>query len=187
MHSLFVAAEQVFAEVGYEQATTNLIAERASASPGTLYQFYPNKQAIAEVIALDYAARISELTENSIRPEWSQMPLRTLIDRVLDPFLSFHQTAPAFEALFLASSVSADLRKRIEALSDAAIGRLVRMLRMCAPDRSESELRCIAEVCIMAYRGVLPLLRSRQKKQRMNTVKEFKALLERYLKPVIGK
>jgi DNA-binding transcriptional regulator YbjK len=37
MESLLRAAEEVFAEVGFERATTNLIAARASLSAGTLY------------------------------------------------------------------------------------------------------------------------------------------------------
>jgi AcrR family transcriptional regulator len=51
MESLMRAAEEVFSEVGFERATTNLIAARASVSPGTLYQFYPNKEAMAEALA----------------------------------------------------------------------------------------------------------------------------------------
>lgn len=51
METLLRAAEVVFAEVGYNRATTNLIAARASVSPGTLYQFYRNKEALAEAFS----------------------------------------------------------------------------------------------------------------------------------------
>ncbi|MGW3348751.1 TetR/AcrR family transcriptional regulator [Nonomuraea rubra] len=40
------AAAQVFAEYGYAAGTTNRIAERAGVSIGSLYQYYPNKDAI---------------------------------------------------------------------------------------------------------------------------------------------
>ncbi|WP_043623030.1 TetR/AcrR family transcriptional regulator [Nonomuraea candida] len=40
------AAAQVFAEYGYAAGTTNRIAERARVSIGSLYQYYPNKDAI---------------------------------------------------------------------------------------------------------------------------------------------
>src|SRR5207245_6697690 len=46
------AAEQVFAEVGYDQATTAAVASRAGISPGSRYQFFPNKQAIAQALGL---------------------------------------------------------------------------------------------------------------------------------------
>jgi AcrR family transcriptional regulator len=40
------AAARVFAEHGYAAGTTNRIAERAGLSIGSLYQYYPNKDAI---------------------------------------------------------------------------------------------------------------------------------------------
>lgn len=41
------AAAQVFEAHGYAAGTTNRIAERAGVSIGTLYQYYPSKEAIA--------------------------------------------------------------------------------------------------------------------------------------------
>jgi AcrR family transcriptional regulator len=40
------AAAQVFSDQGFGGATTNRIAERAGVSVGTLYQYFPNKDAI---------------------------------------------------------------------------------------------------------------------------------------------
>jgi AcrR family transcriptional regulator len=60
---LDVAAE-VFADVGYDAATTNAIAARAEISPGSLYQFFPNKEAIAEALAARYVAEL-QATHNA--------------------------------------------------------------------------------------------------------------------------
>ncbi|MEU6604048.1 TetR/AcrR family transcriptional regulator [Streptomyces shenzhenensis] len=43
---ILTAAAQVFAEYGYAAGTTNRIAEQARISIGSLYQYYPNKDAI---------------------------------------------------------------------------------------------------------------------------------------------
>jgi len=43
---ILLAAAQVFAEHGYAAGTTNRIADRAGVSIGSLYQYYPNKDAI---------------------------------------------------------------------------------------------------------------------------------------------
>lgn len=43
---ILTAAAQVFAEHGYAAGTTNRIAEQARISVGSLYQYYPNKDAI---------------------------------------------------------------------------------------------------------------------------------------------
>lgn len=44
---LLEAAASVFCSTGYTAASTNAIAREAGVSPGTLYQFFPNKEAIA--------------------------------------------------------------------------------------------------------------------------------------------
>ncbi|MFD5042333.1 TetR/AcrR family transcriptional regulator, partial [Streptomyces sp. NPDC058382] len=49
---ILTAAAHVFADHGYAAGTTNRIAERARISIGSLYQYYPNKDAIlAELLA----------------------------------------------------------------------------------------------------------------------------------------
>lgn len=52
---LLEAAAQVFAEIGYESATTNQIAARAHVPIGSLYQFFPNKEALLEALLARYA------------------------------------------------------------------------------------------------------------------------------------
>jgi AcrR family transcriptional regulator len=44
------AAAQVFAEYGYVAGTTNRIAEHAGLSIGTLYQYFPNKDAVLRAL-----------------------------------------------------------------------------------------------------------------------------------------
>src|SRR5512136_1588730 len=47
VNEILSAAAQVFETHGYAAGTTNRIAERAGVSIGTLYQYFPSKEAIA--------------------------------------------------------------------------------------------------------------------------------------------
>jgi AcrR family transcriptional regulator len=49
------AAAHVFAECGYSAGTTNRIAERAQVSIGSLYQYFPNKDAVLRALMQDHA------------------------------------------------------------------------------------------------------------------------------------
>lgn len=49
--AILEAAAQVFEREGYARATTNRIAERAGVSIGSLYQYFPNKDAILVALA----------------------------------------------------------------------------------------------------------------------------------------
>lgn len=46
VEAVIVAAAQILVEQGYEGATTARIAERAGVSIGSLYQYFPNKEAL---------------------------------------------------------------------------------------------------------------------------------------------
>lgn len=56
---LLGAATQVFAEKGYEAATMTEIAARAGAPIGSLYQFFPSKEALADTLLQRYVAMLS--------------------------------------------------------------------------------------------------------------------------------
>jgi AcrR family transcriptional regulator len=53
--NLLRAAAAVFGRLGYHETTTNAIAREAGVSPATLYQFVPNKEALASALASMYA------------------------------------------------------------------------------------------------------------------------------------
>ena len=44
--AIYQAATQIFSKEGYDGTTTDLIAERAGVSIGTLYQYFSSKDAI---------------------------------------------------------------------------------------------------------------------------------------------
>src|SRR5580693_997161 len=56
---LLEAATAVFAEKGYEAATMTEIAARAGAPIGSLYQFFPVKEALADTLVQNYVASLT--------------------------------------------------------------------------------------------------------------------------------
>ena len=62
--AILVAAEELFARGGIEGVTTSQIAERAGVSVGSLYQYYPSKEAIlGELIDRHTEQTIARLAE----------------------------------------------------------------------------------------------------------------------------
>jgi len=185
MESLLRAAEQVFAAVGYDRATTNVIAARASVSPGTLYQFYPNKEALAEALALRYAQDLERLHGTVFDDIGPTVPLAELIDATIDPFLDFHRRAPAFEALFLASAVSPALAGRIDVLHDTVASRVEAIFQRRGRHASRLQLRRTAETAVGIVRGLLPPITPLKGLNRTRAIRELKTVLVRYLEPIL--
>src|SRR5215813_2953617 len=173
MESLLRAAEDVFAEIGYERATTNLIASQASVSPGTLYQFFPNKEALAEALAAQYAQELEALHERVFHGKIAAISLSDLVDATVDPFLDFHRRAPAFEALFLAAAVSPELAGRIQVLHDTVTSRLVALFVQRKPEATREDLHWLAEAAVGIFRGLLPLITPLKGPKRSRAIREL--------------
>ena len=186
MAALLRAAGQVFADVGYENATTNAIAARAGVSPGTLYQFFPNKQAIAEALAEAYAAQNQELHESVFDRRAADVPLRDLINGLVDPFLEFRRNAPGFDTLFVGSVVSRELADRVQALHRQMQQRIEHLIQMRAPHLSATMIQTAAETSVQIVKGLLPLALDGSPKQRQVGQRELKLVLERYLAALEG-
>jgi AcrR family transcriptional regulator len=78
---LLQAAAAVFAEKGYEAATMTEIAARAGAPIGSLYQFFPVKEALADALVQNYAALLAaDLQELEARA--GAMEIKTLVERL---------------------------------------------------------------------------------------------------------
>ncbi|GAA3722389.1 TetR/AcrR family transcriptional regulator [Streptomyces tremellae] len=73
---ILTAAAQVFAEYGFAAGTTNRIAERACVSIGSLYQYYPNKDAIL----VELVVRHLDAGEDALRRRQEQGLPGTLED-----------------------------------------------------------------------------------------------------------
>src|ERR1700677_4582374 len=58
--SFLNAAAELFAEVGYEATTMTAIAERSGSSIGALYNYFPDKQAVALTLLGQYAQEMEE-------------------------------------------------------------------------------------------------------------------------------
>jgi len=181
---LLKAAGEVFAEVGYENATTNAIAAKAGVSPGTLYQFFSNKQAIAEALANDYAVKNQAVHEHAFDNLGPNTSLHEIVSRTVDPFLTFKQSAPAFDVLLMGSMVSSELAARIQSLHDGMTHRIGRLIASRAPHLSQSEIRTCAEVSVQIVKGLMPLALNGTPEQRKAGAQELKNVLERYLAPL---
>src|SRR5271156_3361117 len=87
--SLLDAAVRVFGELGYHAATTNAIAAEARVSPATLYQFFPNKEAIAAALVIRYAMDLAKAERTADIQELASAHLEEAIRRVTGVVIEF--------------------------------------------------------------------------------------------------
>jgi AcrR family transcriptional regulator len=183
---LLDAADTVFAQMGYERATTNAICAQAGVSPGTLYQFFPNKQAIAEALAARYLERLPETHRVAFDVASAQGSLAELISHVVDPFIALHQKGPGLEALWTGSVISDELTASVKGLKQHIEKSLVALFRARCPSANRAEINRAAATSVQIVDAFLHIAVTGTPKQQREGIKELKTVLFRYLAAVLG-
>lgn len=127
------AAAQLFATLGLRGSTTNKIAERAGVSIGTLYQYFPNKQALLWAVAERHLERDGALLLEALaRLRAEQAPLQQVVRVLVHTTVRVHERAPALHRLLFEQVAWTDeLRQRLlgleQALATVVADELVRL------------------------------------------------------------
>src|SRR5262249_55579005 len=143
------AATEVFAEVGFDAATMEAIAERARVSIGSLYQYFPNKLSLFEAIFDAYHARERAVFEKQlvaaamINARWDEV-----IDRAVDTFDYLKRTEPAFRAVWLNWMHAPRILETGLAANAEFAERAQAILGMHAPDLSAERRRVVARTVV---------------------------------------
>ncbi|MDH6138540.1 AcrR family transcriptional regulator [Kitasatospora sp. GP30] len=177
---LLEAAGQVFAESGYAATTTNAIAARAGVSPGSLYQYFPNKDAIAAALAEYYADSLDELLAPFAVVDPTSVTLDQALGASLEPIVAFHRKNPACLVLFIGGNAPGHVMDLQAPLMVSTHARIQALLTLYAPDLPEARLQLGAAVTLAAYKGVLPLLVEAEEEQVPALREQLKSLLLGY-------
>jgi AcrR family transcriptional regulator len=184
--SLLEAAGQVFGELGYHAANTNAIAAKAKVSPATLYQFFPNKEALADALVTRYAMDLAKEERAADIQELASAPLEEAIRQVTGVVIEFHRRHPAFRTLYAEAPLSKDTLEQKHLLSQTFIDHLSEVLRARNPKLDKQEALWSAEIVLTALIGFEPAIAGRKTSARSRTIDALNQMLVRYLEPVLN-
>ncbi len=102
---LLDVAEEVFEEVGYDAATTNLVASRAGVPVGTLYRWFPDKAALAEALTDRYLDRLVTLYTELLTDLPPEERIGDFLHRVMARLVAETQGQKALPALLVSAMV----------------------------------------------------------------------------------
>jgi len=96
--ALMAAAAGLFAEKGFAATTMTEIAAGAGAAIGTLYLFFPTKDALAQAILADHADELSAMLE-TLQATCRGEPASAIAARLFSELGEFVARHPAYSAL----------------------------------------------------------------------------------------
>lgn len=176
------AAAELFAELGYDATTMTAVAERSGSSIGALYNYFPDKQAIALTLLNAYAQELEahwkplmEQAANLTHHEFANL----FIERITD----LARKRPAYLSL-LAAPVQL---RRDPAAKRALRVTIANAFRAKNPSLSDEQSILAANVTLQLTRGLLRLYTEAEPKGKDLVVDEFKKVLTWYLGTILSK
>ncbi|GAB2571324.1 TetR/AcrR family transcriptional regulator [Dyella jejuensis] len=180
--ALLEAAAGCFVEKGYGATTMTEIAARAGAAIGSLYQFFPTKEALARALLEQYAqsvyAELGKLAEQSA--QWDTEELAARLSLFL---VAFRRRHPAFVILVEAAPTPAAdamaIRRRVRAELQA-------LLAHRAPRRSSEDLYAAAVVVQQLMKAAVAIQAEPGMPGRHAALGQLQHAMQLYLHDVFG-
>ncbi|WP_442945561.1 TetR/AcrR family transcriptional regulator [Nocardia sp. SSK8] len=155
---ILTAAAQVFAEHGYAAGTTNRIAARAGVSIGSLYQYFPNKDAILRALMDEHLDAGTQLLAERLSgglPDHLDDILRLFIRATID---NHHDNPRLHRVLFEEAPRSPALLERLHDTEAFAVTTVTHLLanhpEVSVPDTHLAARIVVATVESLVHRLV---------------------------------
>ena len=118
---LLGAAAQVFSDRGYAGTTTNHIAAAAGVSVGSLYQYFPSKDAILVALAEQHVEKAFQSAMAKVA-EKRTAPVRELLRALVDALIEAHLAEPRLHrVIFLEARLDPGFADRLDELDSRAM------------------------------------------------------------------
>ena len=177
--TLLDSAAAVIDEVGYERLTTAMVAERAGASIGTVYRYFPDRIVVLQGLSARYLEQCVERTTRSI----TESRHENWVDAVLgaiDELAAAFRTEPGFRSLRFGDVL--DVRPALHSVPGAAV--VASRMAQAVTQRfgtEDSDLAFRLDVAISLADALLARAFAVSKKGDEKFVTEAKAVARGYL------
>jgi AcrR family transcriptional regulator len=178
---LLDAGAALFAKNGYETTTMTQIAKRAGASIGSLYQFFPSKEVLAEALFARYVERVTSMLEDLSKRAPGLSP-QGLADRLVDLMLDVRKDRDSTAAL--SGSVSGIVERR-QSLRGANRRQIAAILCAANPELRE-KAAAEAAALIGHVLKLVPTLAKEQEDGGQPLVAQVRKMLAAYIERVVG-
>ena len=174
--ALLEAAAHLFAEKGFESVTMTAIAQKAGASFGALYDYFPDKVSIARAVFAMYTQEVDALWAGFLREEVAVSPAQ-VAEGIVETTFSLFQTRPAYLVLLEAPLALSRSRSARMPLRET----FANLIRRLHPKASAEELTLGADVLLGLLKCFLKLHKEAAQNEKAQLKKQFVAMLTEYL------
>ena len=155
-------AADLLADGGLEAINTNALADRASISVGSVYQYFSNKEAILTALGERYIQQLGSNTVAALQQDVSGLDFVTMVDRVIDPMIAFERNHPAFRHLNAGQEGDGTLAEGAKRVDREILVTIHDLLIRVCPNLNPTQGWQIARVTKALYKGMSYLIQQEQ-------------------------
>ncbi|MCI0711812.1 MAG: TetR/AcrR family transcriptional regulator [Chloroflexi bacterium] len=178
------SASELFAEVGYDNATIIEIAARAGTSVGSIYQFFSNKEGILRALVEKYVEDVSRVYTDIDAEAFPSMTVEEIMQAVLLPLKEFIRENRDFQAIFSNSTGSNLVEELMAPINGMWAQRTNEIFINAYPQISPKELKKYNLICMTVVKSLLGLAHHSDDISLDEVFEEMQHVLVRYMTPV---
>jgi AcrR family transcriptional regulator len=173
-------AADLFDEMGYDATTTKHVADRAGIAVGSLYHWFPDKNAMASALAERYMAELLEayITALADDPTESTVELIPRVARVLACYVSDN---PAFSTLLVSAFARGGENAPGERLRLGLYAQVRALVEARAPGTPADEAASVTDTIVAVTHALLAFAGRFQGEERAKRIDEMVYVLTAYV------
>ncbi len=182
MADIVSAAASLFGAHGFDGTTMNAIARRSGLSIGSLYQYFPDKDAIVHAVAASYIRAWESKTE-ALALKVADMDLAQLARRSVEGTVDFDRQHAAIRAFLDADPRRAPSVLEVQTRVDPGIPLLARFY----PRAEHRELARVIEIVSLIVRNIAPRIAEEpEEAQSEHVISEISSAVVAYVTSALG-
>lgn len=174
---------RLLGEVGFDELTTILIARELGISVGSLYHYFPNKQAILYALGDRWLETMSDALSDIEALPLETIGLEPFVDQAVDRMLTVYRDERAILPLAQAMWAVPELRELDERHDQMIIERMMSMFRRMGFVSSDHELNRLGRAYLEATHALLLVVVNQVGRRAERTLSDVKAMMLQLLQP----
>jgi AcrR family transcriptional regulator len=145
------ATIQVLLSHGVDRLTTTRVAERAGVSVGTLYQYYPNKDALLFAVLEDHLDKVASTLIRSCE-ESHGLPLDAMVKHVVEKFVDAKMERVDVSMALYRIAAALGGAKIVKSVGDRS-NRAIEKMLVTAPEARFDDVKFVARMMMATMAG----------------------------------
>lgn len=151
--TLVEATARVLTKEGYDQASTNRIAEKAGVSIGSLYQYFPSKEALVAAVIDRHNERVGKMARHALM-NVAMRPIDDGVRELVKLGIEAHRVDPKLHRVLAEQTPRVGRSDNVHAIEREAYGLLRTYFEAHRDELSVADLDMAAFICVTALEAL---------------------------------